>query len=609
MPKTSRLALVLKGHGFSRAVKMPARTAALAAEGMQAGENSFPQGLKPGSSFPHLVARLKPCPFKANAFSGLFRISTASFVFGCLLLGTVAWAQIPAAPAGLYRIAGTVVNAVTGEPVRQATVAALSTETSHTLQSARADNEGHFALQGLPAGKYQLTASKRGYRTAFYDDHEGFNSAIVTGEGQETESLLFRLPPEADLRVTVTDDGGEAVEKARILLFWRARNHGLDERLYEVDQAVTDDDGVRNFSNLAPGEYFVAVTAQPWYAMHKAGQRLGAEAGNALDVAYPVTFYDGATEEAAATPIVLEDGSHEEIAINLHAVPALHLLVQASRAQDGSIARPELRQSVFGTQISAENMEAPYQAQSGMVEFAGVAPGRYELAQGSPPRLVELDATASQEIDPNAGTPTVAVQGVLRTASGSALPEDLATILVWHDRAHPREPVRAPGSGGEFSFAAVPPGTWELWIASAGKMLPVLSTTSGGKTSTGNLVTVADRQLTLTGTVMAAETRVEGMVKKNGKAMAGAMVVLVPQNPEANLDRFARDQSDSDGSFSLRDVAPGRYTVVAIEDGWELEWSRPEVIGRYLPRGIGVTVTERTGKLLPLSEAVPVQSR
>ena len=29
-----------------------------------------------------------------------------------------------------------------------------------------------------------------------------------------------------------------------------------------------------------------------------------------------------------------------------------------------------------------------------------------------------------------------------------------------------------------------------------------------------------------------------------------------------------RDQSDSDGSFALRDVVPGQYTVVAIQDGW-----------------------------------------
>jgi hypothetical protein len=87
------------------------------------------------------------------------------------------------------------------------------------------------------------------------------------------------------------------------------------------------------------------------------------------------------------------------------------------------------------------------------------------------------------------------------------------------------------------------------------------------------------------------------------------MVVLVPTEPEAMRSLARRDQSDSDGSFSLHDVAPGVYTVVAIENGWDLDWARPEVIGRYLPHGVAVTVTERSGKLVRMAESVPVQTR
>ena len=91
-------------------------------------------------------------------------------------------------------------NSGTGEPIRRATVAALSEEDSHTVAAVESDNDGRFSLPNLPAAKYQLTASKRGYRTAFYDEHDEFNSAIVTGIDQETGSLVFKLVPGGVIR-------------------------------------------------------------------------------------------------------------------------------------------------------------------------------------------------------------------------------------------------------------------------------------------------------------------------------------------------------------------------------------------------------------------------
>ena len=36
---------------------------------------------------------------------------------------------------------------------------------------------------------------------------------------------------------------------------------------------------------------------------------------------------------------------------------------------------------------------------------------------------------------------------------------------------------------------------------------------------------------------------------------------------------------------------PGKYPVLAIEDGWKLEWLTPVVIQKYLPGGEVVQVT------------------
>ena len=86
------------------------------------------------------------------------------------------------------------------------------------------------------------------------------------------------------------------------------------------------------------------------------------------------------------------------------------------------------------------------------------------------------------------------------------------------------------------------------------------------------------------------------------------MVVLVPRQPSAYRALVRRDQSDSDGSFSLRNVPAGQYTVVAIEDGWKLDWQRRDVIARFLPGGVAFTISEKSATTVSLSDAVPVQA-
>jgi len=533
-----------------------------------------------------------------------------------LLLLLVVFASQPvfSQSASGYRIAGTVVNASTGEPVWGATVAALAEEGGRTVAAVASGNDGRFALEGLPAAKYQLAASKRGFVSAFYDQHEEFNSAIVTGPGQDTGSLTFRLVPSAVLRGVVTADGGDPVAGATVMLFQKPQGHNPGEKIAQVDSATTDDTGSYEFGNLAAGEYLLAVKAEPWYALHRpaAVSHPAPDLGAALDVAYPVTYFDSTTDEASAMPIVLAGGSREEANVSLHAVPALHLVVETPRKQDGSIARPELKQTVFGSVVAAESAGFMDAIQRGTTEFNGVPPGHYELAQGDPPRIVALDAAASQQVDPNAGVPAVPVTGSLRSGSGVALTGEAIVILEPLDGAQGQRTMQASCNRGAFSFPAVTAGTWELRAENSGE-LPIVSMTVGGRMHTGSQIAVRDRPLSLVATVSESAVRVEGFARKAvagvETGLAGAMVVLVPQNMADFRGLVRRDQSDSDGSFSLRDVASGSYTVVAIEDGWALDWSRSEVIGRYLPKGIAVTVTDRSGKVVRLSQPVPVQPR
>ncbi len=519
-----------------------------------------------------------------------------------------------AAKPGQYRIAGVLVNAATGEPVSHATVQALEVADSHAVALCITDNEGRFALTGLAAAKYQLTASKRGFRTAFYDEHDEFSTAIVTGADQDTAHLEFKLTPGAVLRGVVTGDDGEPVAGARVMLFQRPKHPAEGSRTAQVDATVTDDTGAYEFGALQAGEYLMAVMAEPWYAVHEGSvSRLTDDAPQrlnpALDVAYPVTYFDSTTEEESATPLLLNGGSREEANISLQALPALHLSLGVPRKPSGSVAAPELQQVVFGNVVAAESSSFQDAPQTGSVEMGGIAPGHYELTQGDPPRTTVLDLSSSQQVDPNAGSAELSVTGRLRMASGSSMPGDPTITLARMDAGPGQAIYAAQAHRGQFTFDAVPAGQWAVMATAESASIPVVAVALNGVQRAGNVVTFRDRAPDLIVTLSDAETRIEGFARENGKGLAGAMVVLLPENPALWKALTRRDQSDSDGSFALQNVAPGAYTLVAIKDGWPLDWTSPDAMARYLPGGTSVTVTDKSGALMHLGSPVKVQTR
>lgn len=528
-------------------------------------------------------------------------LAAAIAVLGAILLISARGAQAQTS----YRIAGRVVNAATGEPVRRATVAVLSEDSNTLVASALTDADGHFAISGLAAGKYPLTASRRGFRTSSYDEHDGFNTAIVTGPGQDTEHLVFQIPPGAVIYGSVTGDGGDPVQNAQVVLF--RLDASAPERHPTRDQgATTDDTGAYEFSDLAAGQYFVAVGAQPWYAMHsRPGEAESSD--NSLDVAYPVTFFDSTTDEASASPIDVTAGTRAEVDISMHAVPALHNNMTGPRQPNGGPVA-NLRQTVFGADFPAQ---VEMDGNGNSYEFVGLAPGHYELDSTNPPRTMDLNASSSMDIDPSTGTPMQPVDGTARMADGSP-PGNVNLVLTRPEGGGQSNTV---AQNGKFHFDAVAPGTWSLTAFSLGADFKQLYISSVKPDSgvLGTEITVHDRPVTVAVTLTQTETHIDGFARRDGRAVPGAMIVLVPLGPAARdasayTSLVRRDQSDSDGSFSLRDVPPGRYIVVALVDGWHLDWQDHNVIARYLPGGEPVTIDTQSGALVHLPRPVEAVS-
>src|SRR4029077_8649992 len=107
----------------------------------------------------------------------------------------------------------------------------------------------------------------------------------------------------------VVDETGEGVRNAQVTIYMRWNGEGL-RQMMPTGRTETDDQGAYELGTLDPGAYFLSVIAKPWYAVHpplhrSANDTYPSAVDPSLDVAYPVTFYDGATESDAASPIVL----------------------------------------------------------------------------------------------------------------------------------------------------------------------------------------------------------------------------------------------------------------------------------------------------------------
>jgi hypothetical protein len=247
-------------------------------------------------------------------------------------------------------------------------------------------------------------------------------------------------------------------------------------------------------------------------------------------------------------------------------------------------------------------------------ELTGVPAGTYTVrlrsrTPGEADQSVEMNLTKDgQELDNARGEPLGSLTLSVKILGEEKLPQQLMVAL---RDAHLRTVgIRPVDRNGEVHFDGLPAGKYAIVAFGQGKPYFVSQTGVSGSETSGNSFDITPgSSLTMSALLIGGTTRVEGFVKRSGKAAAGVMVVLVPSNPESNIELFRRDQSDFDGSFVLPGVVPSSYTVIAIEDGWSVDWSRPAVLARYTPRGQKVTVGPQTQGSVNLQEPVEVQPK
>ncbi len=167
-----------------------------------------------------------------------------------------------AAPTGTAVIRGRILTVDTGTPIRRAQVRATSGGGRGRLTTT--DAQGRFEFRDLPAGRWDLAASKAGFVTLRYGQRRPFEAGrpIELADKQVIDRADFSLPRGAAITGHVFDEFGDAVAGARVQVMRYQMVQGIRRLTPAGGGDQSDDTGAFRVFGLMPGDYYVSATVR-----------------------------------------------------------------------------------------------------------------------------------------------------------------------------------------------------------------------------------------------------------------------------------------------------------------------------------------------------------
>jgi hypothetical protein len=150
-----------------------------------------------------------------------------------------------------FRISGTMVNGVTGQPLSKARVMLAPDDRSSQPVEMTTESNGRFAFEGLSAGSWRLQAERRGFFGLAYGQHSVYSSgaiSIITGPDGVSENIRFALNPPGAIKGKVTDESGEPIMHAFVQIV--VQIPGARKEYLVPKTVATDDTGEYRIPDL-----------------------------------------------------------------------------------------------------------------------------------------------------------------------------------------------------------------------------------------------------------------------------------------------------------------------------------------------------------------------
>ena len=443
-------------------------------------------------------------------------------------------------PAGKGLIAGTLVALDSGRPVRQGRVT-LSGGDTRVTRFAVTDDSGRFSFDDLPSGAFSLSASKSGFLDVTYGQKRPGSgrpgTTITLAAGQRLERVALPITRGGVITGTVYDEVGDVVYGTSVQAMRYVMRNGV-RSLQVMRTATTDDRGIYRLPVLPPGEYAVVATPRDQGLMQVEAMKMRAE----------LAAVEAARSAAVAVQVATE------------------LRMLRSRAE----------------------MDAPLPTSG----YASTFHPASLLASGSTPVTIDgLEERAGVDIR----LPLVqlgTISGVV-TADGPLPPGVMVTLYDTAETAVSFGTRTARvGPNGQFSFAGLPPGTYNLLARASAPVVHTVSHESetpmaryeiaGGQYFVAAKDTGSGEMLWATATVpLAGGTSPATLNLQRGMTVSGSVVFNGPSTAAIDVSKLrltvapadevafkaegmiGRDVAvTADGQFTVRGVVPGRYRVV-----------------------------------------------
>jgi Carboxypeptidase regulatory-like domain len=549
------------------------------------------------------------------------RMKSAIIVVGILALAFRMEAQTAEAakePAKAS-LEGSVVKEPGGEPLKKAIIELITeNQEEGSNYTATSDQDGHFKIMGIVAGRYQIFVERTGYIEVDEKRRRLQGIALSFEAGQELKEQTLHMLPAAIILGRVRDEDGDPMSNVDVAVLRRKGSSAFEP----VGTAQTNDLGEYRVGGLLAGKYYVLASPMANFQSLVASPKTEDPAAPNSDTAYVATFYPGTSDRAQATSIDLHPGEETPVDFSLSRRRTARIRGTVAGLPAGGKAAVMLRGKDTQSMFNAAEVD-----KNGKFEIPHVAPGTYIISAMSlladPPLIVRQNLEVSDaNVDdvrlvpqpvatlrghvhlegklPKPGTPGLMV--ILRPVDEDS---DTGSGIVFNDN----ESAGSSNLGkikpdGSFELKNVLPGVYDILVGSDSQQTNDAFTESlmvGTKDFVDSGLTVSGGTTSVDLTVSSGAGVVDGVVTNDkGTPVVNAIVVAVPEVKfRKQPNRYQRSSTDQVGHFVLHGLRPGNYTLFA----WEViedEYLDPDFLKPVESHGAETKVEKSSHQTVPL---------